>query len=105
MTDTIDQRKTGCARPRGIDLGRPGIGHWHPQVEAKEGDNGTDSGKRKVAGCKHRDQNATDDREYGGDRQPDLSLQALNEEKGEDGGGDKAKGSKGRDHASFSRYR
>src|SRR6266516_8018501 len=103
MTDTVNQRKAGRTRSRGIVLGRPGIGHRYPQVETKEGDNGTDSGKRKVAGCKHRDQNATDDREYGSDRQPEFALQAFTVEIGKDGGGDEAKGSKCRDHASFSR--
>src|SRR6266516_2016300 len=104
MADAVNQRKTGCTRAGGIVLGRPGIGHRHPQVEAKESDNGTDSGKRKVAGRKHCDQNGTNDRKYGGDRQPQLALQTFTKEVSEDSGSDETKGAEGRYHASLSSY-
>src|SRR5436309_11425331 len=102
MTNAIDKRKTGCTCPRGIVLGRPGIRHRNPQIEAKEGNNGSNSGKRKVAGCKQRDQHATDESEYSSDRQPEFALQALTEEIGKDGGSDESKGAKCGNHTSLS---
>jgi len=97
MPDTIYQREARCARPGGVVLGRPGVGHGHPQVEAKEGDDRSNGSQGKAARCSYCHQNAAKHGEYRCNGQPQLALQSFTEEVSKDRCCNEAKGAECRD--------
>ncbi len=91
MPKAISQREAGRSRSRGIVFGGPSVGHRHPQVEAKERDDGPNRGQGEIAGREGANQNAADDGQHRRDRQPQLALQPLTKEVSEDGAGKEPK--------------